>query len=66
MKTTWLQGRQRKNLLGSDPVFPVFINPVTPYDSVVRSYLAKQSERKSFLWNDYIFALKDKAVWIVP
>lgn len=40
--------RQRENLLGSDPVFPVFINPVTPYDSVDHSHLTKQSERKYF------------------
>lgn len=40
--------RQRKKPFGSDLVFPVFINPATPYDSVVHSYLTEQSERKSF------------------
>lgn len=40
--------REKKNLLGSDLVFPGFINPVTPYDSVDHSYLTKQSERKYF------------------
>lgn len=40
---------EEKNLLGSDLLFPVFINPATPYDSVVHSYLTeRKSERKSF------------------